>query len=103
MAAAVYKRSHRRAPSSESLSGLERLLKATALTDAPQGLTSTSASTTGPQGSPLDHYEPLLPLLLGPCMRVWKECYLRGVLHAQVGPEKGGGPVLNAEGCKALC
>uniref|UniRef100_A0A8C4Z5P8 Myotubularin related protein 11 n=1 Tax=Gadus morhua TaxID=8049 RepID=A0A8C4Z5P8_GADMO len=55
--------SHRRAPSSESLSGLERLLKAT--------------------GSPLDHYEPLLPLLLGPCMRVWKECYLRGVLHAQ--------------------
>jgi hypothetical protein len=61
------------------------------------------AATTGPQGSPLDHYEPLLPLLLGPCMRVWKECYLRGVLHAQVGPEKGGGPVLNAEGCKALC
>ncbi|CAL8247717.1 unnamed protein product [Lota lota] len=81
VAAAVYRKSHRRAPSSESLSGLERLLKAWALTEAPQGLTSTS--TMGPQGPPLDPYEPLLPLLLGPCMRVWKECYLRGVLHAQ--------------------
>ncbi|KAK0144915.1 Myotubularin-related protein 10-A [Merluccius polli] len=85
VAAAVYRKSHRRAPSSESLSGLERLLKAWALTEAPQGLTTTtsSSSTTGPQGPPPDPYEPLMPLLLGPCMQVWKECYLRGVLHTQ--------------------
>ena len=76
----VYKKSHRRAPSSENLPGLERLLKAWALTEGPQGLAST---TVGPQG-PLDPYEPLLPLLLGPCVGVWKECYLRGALHAQV-------------------
>uniref|UniRef100_UPI0037E778B0 myotubularin-related protein 11 n=1 Tax=Semicossyphus pulcher TaxID=241346 RepID=UPI0037E778B0 len=74
----VYKKSHRRAASSENVPGLERLLKAWALTDIPQGLTSTSGS----QG-PLDPYEPLLPLLMGPCMGLWRECYLRGALHAQ--------------------
>ncbi|KAM4600422.1 myotubularin-related protein 11 [Polymixia lowei] len=74
----VYKKSHRRAPSSENLPGLERLLKAWALTEVPQSLTSAA----GPQG-PLDPYEPLLPLLLGPCVGVWRECYLRGALHAQ--------------------
>uniref|UniRef100_A0A665UF01 Myotubularin phosphatase domain-containing protein n=1 Tax=Echeneis naucrates TaxID=173247 RepID=A0A665UF01_ECHNA len=74
----VYKKSHRRAPSSENVPGLERLLKAWALTELPQGLTSTSR----PQG-PLDPYEPLLPLLMGPCMGLWRECYLRGALHAQ--------------------
>ncbi|KAG7216509.1 hypothetical protein INR49_001995 [Caranx melampygus] len=74
----VYKKSHRRAPSSENVPGLERLLKAWSLTELPQGLTSTS----GPQG-PLDPYEPLLPLLMGPCMGLWRECYLRGALHAQ--------------------
>lgn len=73
--AAVYRKSHRRAPSSENLPGLERLLKAWALTEVPQGPPST-------QG-PLDPYEPLLPLLLGPCVRLWRECYLRGALHAQ--------------------
>uniref|UniRef100_A0A4W6BT05 Myotubularin related protein 11 n=1 Tax=Lates calcarifer TaxID=8187 RepID=A0A4W6BT05_LATCA len=74
----VYKKSHRRAPSSENVPGLERLLKAWALTEFPQSLTSTS----GPQG-PLDPYEPLLPHLMGPCMGLWRECYLRGALHAQ--------------------
>ncbi|XP_063343029.1 myotubularin-related protein 11 [Pelmatolapia mariae] len=74
----VYKKSHRRALSSENVPGLERLLKAWALVEYPQALTSTS----GPQG-PLDPYEPLLPLLLGPCMGLWRECYLRGALHAQ--------------------
>ncbi|XP_028437017.1 myotubularin-related protein 11 isoform X3 [Perca flavescens] len=74
----VYKKSHRRAPSSENVPGLERLLKAWALAEFPQGLTSTSA----PQG-PLDPFEPLLPLLMGPCMGLWRECYLRGALHAQ--------------------
>lgn len=74
----VYKKSHRRAPSSENVPGLERLLKAWALAEFPQGPTSTA----GPQG-PLDPYEPLLPLLMGPCMGLWKECYLRGALHAQ--------------------
>ncbi|KAM7421445.1 hypothetical protein PAMA_015534 [Pampus argenteus] len=74
----VYRKSHRRAPSSENVPGLERLLKAWALTELPQGLTSSS----GPQG-PLDPYEPLLPLLMGPCMGLWRECYLRGALHAQ--------------------
>lgn len=75
----VYKKSHRRALSSENVPGLERLLKAWALVEFPQALTSTS----GPQG-PLDPYEPLLPLLMGPCMGLWRECYLRGALHAQV-------------------
>lgn len=75
----VYKKSHRRAASSENVPGLERLLKAWALAEFPQGLTSSS----GPQG-PLDPYEPLLPLLMGPCMGLWRECYLRGALHAQV-------------------
>ncbi|KAM3872961.1 myotubularin-related protein 11 [Diretmus argenteus] len=75
----VYKKSHRRAPSSENLPGLERLLKAWALTELPQGLTSTSTDSQGP----LDPYEPLLLLLLGPCVGVWRECYLRGALHAQ--------------------
>ncbi|XP_071378093.1 myotubularin-related protein 11 [Centroberyx affinis] len=74
----VYRKSHRRAPSSENVPGLDRLLKAWALTEYPQSLPSTS----GPQG-PLDPYEPLLPLLLGPCVGVWRECYLRGALHAQ--------------------
>ncbi|KAA8591835.1 hypothetical protein FQN60_017209 [Etheostoma spectabile] len=71
----VYKKSHRRAPSSENVPGLERLLKAWALAEFPQGLTSTSG-TQGP-------LEPLLPLLMGPCMGLWRECYLRGALHAQ--------------------
>uniref|UniRef100_A0A8C3AFV4 Myotubularin related protein 11 n=1 Tax=Cyclopterus lumpus TaxID=8103 RepID=A0A8C3AFV4_CYCLU len=75
----VYKKSHRRAASSENVPGLERLLKAWALAEFPQGLTR---STPAPQG-PLDPYEPLLPLLMGPCMGLWKECYLRGALHAQ--------------------
>ncbi|XP_068180725.1 myotubularin-related protein 11 isoform X1 [Antennarius striatus] len=74
----VYRKSHRRAASSESVPGLERLLKAWALSEFPQGLTST----VGTQG-PLDTYEPLLPLLMGPCMGFWRECYLRGALHAQ--------------------
>ncbi|KAK5862065.1 hypothetical protein PBY51_017496 [Eleginops maclovinus] len=74
----VYKKSHRRAASSENVPGLERLLKAWAVAEFPQGLTSTS----GPQG-PVDPYEPLLPLLMGPCMGLWRECYLRGALHAQ--------------------
>uniref|UniRef100_A0A673A6Q4 Myotubularin phosphatase domain-containing protein n=1 Tax=Sphaeramia orbicularis TaxID=375764 RepID=A0A673A6Q4_9TELE len=74
----VYKKSHRRAPSSDNVPGLERLLKAWALTDYPHSLTSNS----GPQG-PLDPYEPLLPVLVGPCMGLWRECYLRGALHAQ--------------------
>uniref|UniRef100_A0A8D3ANP8 Myotubularin related protein 11 n=1 Tax=Scophthalmus maximus TaxID=52904 RepID=A0A8D3ANP8_SCOMX len=74
----IYKKSHRRALSSESVPGLERLLKAWTLSEFPQGLTSTSGS----QG-PLDPYEPLLPLLMGPCMGLWRECYLRGALHAQ--------------------
>ena len=76
----IYKKSHRRAPSSESVPGLERLLKSWSLAELPQG----PASTSGPQG-PLDPYEPLLPLLMGPCMGLWRECYLRGALHAQVG------------------
>ncbi|XP_076006506.1 myotubularin-related protein 11 isoform X2 [Genypterus blacodes] len=74
----VYKKSHRRAPSSENVPGLERLLKAWALAEFPQSL----AANSGPQG-PLDPYEPLLPLLMGPCMGLWRECYLRGALHAQ--------------------
>ncbi|XP_062321416.1 myotubularin-related protein 11 [Osmerus eperlanus] len=73
----VYRKSHRRAPSSENLPGLERLLKAWALTELPHSLPSTI--TTGP----LDPFEPLLPLLLGPCVGVWRDCYLRGALHAQ--------------------
>lgn len=75
----VYKKSHRRALSSENVPGLERLLKAWALVEYPQALMSPS----GPQGA-LDPYEPLLPLLMGPCMGLWRECYLRGALHAQV-------------------
>uniref|UniRef100_A0A3P9KTN6 Myotubularin related protein 11 n=1 Tax=Oryzias latipes TaxID=8090 RepID=A0A3P9KTN6_ORYLA len=70
-ASGVYKKSHRRAPSTENVPGLERLLKAWTLT-----------ATCGPQG-PADAYEPLLPLLLVPCMGLWRECYLRGALHAQ--------------------
>lgn len=49
------------------LPGLERLLRA------------CSVSETSPEP-----HEPLLPLLLGPCVKVWRECYLRGVLQAQV-------------------
>ncbi|XP_030638477.1 myotubularin-related protein 11 [Chanos chanos] len=70
---ASYRKSHRRAPSSESLPGLERLIKACSLTEPPQN-TNTAFH---------DPHEPLLPLLLGPCVRVWKDCYLRGALHAQ--------------------
>lgn len=77
----VYKKSHRRAASSENVPGLERLLKAWALTELPPGLNSSSSR---PQGPP-DPYEPLLPLLMGPSMGLWRECYLRGALHAQVG------------------
>ncbi|KAM8869688.1 myotubularin-related protein 11 [Spinachia spinachia] len=69
----VYKKSHRRVASSENVPGLERLLKDWAMAELPQGLTSTS----------VDPYEPLLPLLMGPCMSLWKDCYLRGALHAQ--------------------
>ncbi|KAI2654927.1 Myotubularin-related protein 11 [Labeo rohita] len=67
-----YWKSHRRAPSSESLSGLERLIRACSLSEP-----SENPSTLH------DPYEPLLPLLLGPCVRVWRGCYLRGALHAQ--------------------
>ncbi|KAM3613518.1 uncharacterized protein V6R79_000860 [Siganus canaliculatus] len=74
----VYKKSHRRAASSENVPGLERLLKAWALTELPQ----SPPSASGSQG-PLDPYEPLMPLLMGPCMGLWRECYLRGALHAQ--------------------
>ncbi|XP_029959458.1 LOW QUALITY PROTEIN: myotubularin-related protein 11 [Salarias fasciatus] len=62
---AVYRKSHRRAPSSESVPGLERLLK-----------TWTCGGTPDPGG-------PLLPLLLGPCLGLWRGCYLRGALQAQ--------------------
>ncbi|XP_037532647.1 myotubularin-related protein 11 [Nematolebias whitei] len=72
----VYKKSHRRAPSTEGVPGLEKLLKA--LTEFPQSI----PSSFGPQG-PLDPYEPLLPLLMGPCVGLWRGCYLRGALHAQ--------------------
>uniref|UniRef100_A0A8C9VAE3 Myotubularin related protein 11 n=1 Tax=Scleropages formosus TaxID=113540 RepID=A0A8C9VAE3_SCLFO len=67
-----YRKSHRRAPSSESLPGLDRLLKAYSLLEVCRT-----------PSSPHDPQEPLLPLLLGPCVGVWKECYLRGALHAQ--------------------
>lgn len=63
-AAAVHRKSHRRAPSSEGVPGLERLLKA------------WSQGPPDPQG-------PLMPLLLGPCVGLWRECYLRGALQAQ--------------------
>ncbi|XP_019719181.1 myotubularin-related protein 11 [Hippocampus comes] len=66
----VYRKSHRRAPSSENVPGLERLLKACSLSEAP----------SKPKSDP---YEPLLPLLMGPCMGLWRECYHRGALHAQ--------------------
>ncbi|XP_077432226.1 myotubularin-related protein 11 isoform X2 [Vanacampus margaritifer] len=66
----VYRKSHRRAPSSESVSGLERLLKA-------------CSPAEGPPGPKPDPYEPLLPLLMGPCVGLWRECYHRGALHAQ--------------------
>ncbi|KAJ8290128.1 hypothetical protein GJAV_G00009010 [Gymnothorax javanicus] len=67
-----YRKSHRRAPSSESLPGLERVIKAWSLSELPR-----------PPPGPHDPHEPLLPLLLGPCVRVWRECYLRGALQAQ--------------------
>ncbi|KAL2084410.1 hypothetical protein ACEWY4_019928 [Coilia grayii] len=63
---ASYRKSHRRAPSAEMLPALERLLRACSLSEA------------GPEP-----HEPLLPLLLGPCVKVWRDCYLRGALHAQ--------------------
>lgn len=68
-----YWKSHRRAPSSESLSGLERLIRACSLSEPSENPSILH-----------DPYEPLLPLLLGPCVRVWRGCYLRGALHAQV-------------------
>ncbi|XP_016394093.1 myotubularin-related protein 11 [Sinocyclocheilus rhinocerous] len=67
-----YWKSHRRAPSSESLSGLERLIRACSLSEPSENPSILH-----------DPYEPLLPLLLGPCVRVWRGCYLRGTLHAQ--------------------
>ncbi|XP_061675500.1 myotubularin-related protein 11 isoform X3 [Syngnathoides biaculeatus] len=71
----VYRKSHRRAPSSESVPGLERLLRARSLAEA----------RSGPPSRPVpDPYEPLLPLLVGPCVGLWKECYHRGALHPQV-------------------
>ncbi|XP_072317147.1 myotubularin-related protein 11 [Eucyclogobius newberryi] len=75
---AVYRKSHRRAPSSENVPGLERLLKAWAQAEFPHSLTTH----LGSQGL-LDPYEPLLPLLMGPCMGLWRQCYLRGAIHAQ--------------------
>lgn len=68
-----YWKSHRRAPSSESVSGLERLIRACSLSEPSENSTTLH-----------DPYEPLLPLLLGPCVRVWRSCYLRGALHPQV-------------------
>ncbi|XP_061573413.1 myotubularin-related protein 11 [Cololabis saira] len=80
----VYKKSHRRALSSESVPGLERLLKAWSLSEFPQN-PAPGSGPQGPQGpqGPTDAYEPLLPLLMGPCMGLWRGCYLRGALHAQ--------------------
>lgn len=75
----VYKKSHRRVASSENVPGLERLLKAWNLTESPQGL-ALRPSHPGQ----VDPHDPLLPLLLGPCMGLWRECYLRGALQAQV-------------------
>nr|XP_015192158.1 PREDICTED: myotubularin-related protein 11 isoform X2 [Lepisosteus oculatus] len=64
------RKSHRRAPSSESL------LKPWAKPEPGPG-----------QG-------PLLPLLLGPCVQVWRACYLRGALQAQARqPTPSGHPV----------
>ncbi|XP_058863502.1 myotubularin-related protein 11 isoform X1 [Acipenser ruthenus] len=57
-------KNHRRAPSCDGLPRLERALK----------------------GQPLGPRGPLLPLLLGPCLRVWRGCYLRGALQIQVPP-----------------
>ena len=68
-----YRKSHRRAPSSESLPGLERVIKAWSLSEACR-----------PPPAYQDPHEPLLPLLLGPCVQVWRDCYLRGALQAQV-------------------
>lgn len=68
-----YWKSHRRAPSSEGLSGLERLIRACSLSDPSENTTTLH-----------DPYEPLLPLLMGPCVRAWRGCYLRGALHPQV-------------------
>ncbi|KAF5885852.1 myotubularin-related protein 11-like, partial [Clarias magur] len=61
-----YKKSHTRAPSCEGLPVLERLIRAEPL----------PSSLHEPHG-------PLLPLLLGPCVHIWRNCYLRGALHAQ--------------------
>ncbi|KAG7457584.1 hypothetical protein MATL_G00228690 [Megalops atlanticus] len=59
------RRSHRQAPTPEKPPpGLERLLK----------------GVPEPPSGPL---EPLLPLLLAPCLGFWRGCYLRGFLHAQ--------------------
>ncbi|KAG7469586.1 hypothetical protein MATL_G00130430 [Megalops atlanticus] len=67
-----YRKSHRRAPSSESLPGLERLIK-----------TWSQSEPSKVSPNPQDPQEPLLPLLLGPCIGVWRDCYLRGALQAQ--------------------
>ncbi|XP_023657190.2 myotubularin-related protein 11 [Paramormyrops kingsleyae] len=63
-----YRKSHRRAPSSESLPGLERLQKACLLAESCRGRSEP---------------QELLPQLLGPCVGIWRECYLRGALQAQ--------------------
>ncbi|KAI1902383.1 hypothetical protein AGOR_G00044200 [Albula goreensis] len=60
-------RSHRHAPPPESPAGLERLLR------------GASTPPSGPQ-------EPLLPLLLSPCLGLWRTCYIRGPLQAQAFP-----------------
>ncbi|XP_061839091.1 myotubularin-related protein 11 isoform X1 [Nerophis lumbriciformis] len=78
----VYRKSHRRAPSSENVPGLERLMKAWSLTEVP----AAHAFNSGLHG-PVDPYQPLIPLLMGPCVGLWRECYHRGALHAQVRQE----------------
>ncbi|KAG9335688.1 hypothetical protein JZ751_004341 [Albula glossodonta] len=60
-------RSHRHAPPLETPVGLERLLR------------GASTPPSGPQ-------EPLLPLLLSPCLGLWRACYIRGPLQAQAFP-----------------
>ncbi|XP_066577691.1 myotubularin-related protein 11 [Amia ocellicauda] len=71
------RKSHRRAPSSsESLPAVERLLKLWTPAE------SAKTATVPPEH--LDSQGPLLPLLLGPCVGVWRGCYLRGGQQTQV-------------------
>ncbi|KAL4629566.1 myotubularin-related protein 11-like [Arapaima gigas] len=65
------RKSHRRAPSTEESPPPEHLLRAWTLSEA---------SAPVPHQDPWD---PLLPLLLAPCVGLWKECYLRGALQAR--------------------